>query len=362
MLVSSHVLSEVEQTVDRVVVLAAGRVAYDGELAGLAGPAGVLVDAPDRAGAGRRARRPGLACADATGALLVPRPRLPADGVDPAQVGAAAAAAGVALSHLAPTASGWRRRSCAWCRGPSTRRRRPPGCRPCPQPRRAPPRPGVPHEPGRARRAGQADDDWAWWGLLLIALALVLLNVGLVAALAPVDPAAAEGFPFPLVTTTEGQLALVGGGLPGRVPDGGGGRDAPGHLGRPQRHHRADLPRRPPPRAGRRGQASSPAASSGSATASRCRWPRSPWPSSCSRCGAWTWCPADDLARPLLLGVLGTAVWALIGLGFGLLVRHQVVALVTVLVVVFLLDPLVVLLSGVGEVGGSTSRRWAPTC
>jgi hypothetical protein len=90
--------------------------------------------------------------------------------------------------------------------------------------------------------------------------------------------------------------------------------------------------------------------------------------------------PVDELARPLALGVLGVGVWALIGVGFGLLVRHQVVAVVTVVVVVFLLDPLLVLaLGAVGEVGGvdletvgsylltSASTRWsraspAPGC
>lgn len=46
------------------------------------------------------------------------------------------------------------------------------------------------------------------------------------------------------------------------------------------------------------------------------------------------------------------AVWALIGVGFGLLVRQQVVALVTVVLVVFLLDPLAVLaLGAIGDVG-----------
>ena len=60
-----------------------------------------------------------------------------------------------------------------------------------------------------------------------------------------------------------------------------------------------------------------------------------------------------DRFRPLLLGVLGVAVWALIGVAFGLLVRQQVVAVVVLVLVVFLLDPLLVLaLSAVGEVGG----------
>ena len=46
-LVSSHVLSEVEQTVDRVVIIARGRLIYEGKLADLEGAsAGVVVRTP----------------------------------------------------------------------------------------------------------------------------------------------------------------------------------------------------------------------------------------------------------------------------------------------------------------------------
>jgi ABC-2 type transport system ATP-binding protein len=46
-LISSHVLSEVEQTVDRVVIIARGRLIYEGKLADLEGAsAGVLVRSP----------------------------------------------------------------------------------------------------------------------------------------------------------------------------------------------------------------------------------------------------------------------------------------------------------------------------
>ncbi len=103
-LVSSHVLSEVEQTVDHVVVLAAGRVAYVGDLPGLAGPPGVLVDSPDRAALTTALGAAGLgAQPDTGGALLVHRGPTGLE-VTAAEVGAAAASAGVALSHLAPNA------------------------------------------------------------------------------------------------------------------------------------------------------------------------------------------------------------------------------------------------------------------
>jgi ABC-2 type transport system ATP-binding protein len=104
-LVSSHVLSEVEQTVDHVVVLAAGRVAYVGDLAGLAGPPGVLVDSPDRTALAAALRAAGLPAAEEhSGALLVRTDGQGAD-VDPTRVGAVAAAAGVPLSHLSPSAA-----------------------------------------------------------------------------------------------------------------------------------------------------------------------------------------------------------------------------------------------------------------
>ncbi len=193
---------------------------------------------------------------------------------------------------------------------------------------------------------------WVWWGLLLIALALVALNVGLVAALGPVDAAGAEAFPFPLLTTAEGQLALVGsgyqsgyllaavGGTLVATADVRAGTIAPTFLAVPRRGRVAAAKL---VTGGLLGllyglvvQASSLALA---ATVLGVR--------------GVALAPAGDLARPLLLGVLGVSVWALIGVGFGLLVRHQVVALVTVVLVVFLLDPLLVLaLGAVGEVGG----------
>lgn len=47
-LISSHVLSEVEQTVDRVVIIARGQLIYEGRLADLEGAsAGVVVRTPN---------------------------------------------------------------------------------------------------------------------------------------------------------------------------------------------------------------------------------------------------------------------------------------------------------------------------
>ncbi|WP_336923277.1 ATP-binding cassette domain-containing protein [Aquipuribacter sp. SD81] len=106
-LVSSHVLSEVEQTVDTVLVLAAGRLAYAGELRGLAGPPGVVVASPTP-DLLAEALRPVGAVVSADGAdgppgALVARAADPGAVLDPAVVGAAAARAGVELHHLAPT-------------------------------------------------------------------------------------------------------------------------------------------------------------------------------------------------------------------------------------------------------------------
>ena len=99
-LVSSHLLSEVRQTVDDVVVIAGGRLRFTGPLSELEVSSGTttLVDAPDR---------------DAlTGALAAAghTPRPGADGLvvdlEPVEVGRIALAAGVALSALARSGAG----------------------------------------------------------------------------------------------------------------------------------------------------------------------------------------------------------------------------------------------------------------
>jgi ABC-2 type transport system ATP-binding protein len=94
-LVSSHVLSEVQQTADDVVVIAGGRLAYSGPIDRLRASDGTLVDSPERE---RLAET--LA---ASGWTVLPRgDALHVEGPVPAQVGAAAHAAGLPLSLLAP--------------------------------------------------------------------------------------------------------------------------------------------------------------------------------------------------------------------------------------------------------------------
>lgn len=94
-LISSHLLTEVQQTVDAILVIAQGRLVFQGGLDELADPSeyATVVDAPDRA-----------ALARALGAAGMPyellRSGLTVRGSGPAEVGAVAAASGVALSGL----------------------------------------------------------------------------------------------------------------------------------------------------------------------------------------------------------------------------------------------------------------------
>ncbi len=94
-LVSSHLLAEVQQTVDSVLIIAQGRLVYQGALEGLADPSeyATVVDSPDRS-----ALRSALESAGASVEVL--RSGLTVRGLDPAAVGAIAASAGVALSGL----------------------------------------------------------------------------------------------------------------------------------------------------------------------------------------------------------------------------------------------------------------------
>jgi ABC-2 type transport system ATP-binding protein len=98
-LVSSHLLSEVQQSVDRVVIISHGALVYEGGLAGLESAQRVLADAPDR---------PALESALlAAGATIEPVPGgLAVTGLSPERVGAVAQAAGVALSLLAAERTG----------------------------------------------------------------------------------------------------------------------------------------------------------------------------------------------------------------------------------------------------------------
>ena len=92
-LVSSHLLAEVQHSVDRVVIISRGRLVYAGELAGLEAGSRVLADSPDRAGL--RA-----AVVAAGGTVESAETGLAVSGLTAAQVGAAALHAGVALSLL----------------------------------------------------------------------------------------------------------------------------------------------------------------------------------------------------------------------------------------------------------------------
>jgi ABC-2 type transport system ATP-binding protein len=96
-LISSHVLSEVQQTVDDVVIIARGRLVHTGPVMGLAGEPGTLVRSPDRALLEPALTRAGLSVeAGDDGALVVRQ-------ATPSQVGDVAYAAGARLHLLATT-------------------------------------------------------------------------------------------------------------------------------------------------------------------------------------------------------------------------------------------------------------------
>ncbi len=94
-LVSSHMLSEIQQQVDALMIISRGRLVYQGPLHALTEPDeyATVVDAPDR-----EALKAALTARGIT--FEVVRSGLSAVGAEPADVGAAAAAAGVALSGL----------------------------------------------------------------------------------------------------------------------------------------------------------------------------------------------------------------------------------------------------------------------
>jgi ABC-2 type transport system ATP-binding protein len=100
-LVSSHLLSEVQQTVDDVVVIAGGKLRFVGALSALEGTTaatGSIVDAPDRAAL--------TAALEAAGHEVRVEPDGLAVDLVPAEVGRLALAAGVALSALAASGAG----------------------------------------------------------------------------------------------------------------------------------------------------------------------------------------------------------------------------------------------------------------
>lgn len=99
-LLSSHVLSEVQQTVDDVVVIRHGRIVFDGTLDALeSGTARVRVDAADRAALTDALTRAG-ATVELGGAGLAVL------GLDAARTGEVARDAGLALTHLSDDGDG----------------------------------------------------------------------------------------------------------------------------------------------------------------------------------------------------------------------------------------------------------------
>jgi ABC-2 type transport system ATP-binding protein len=94
-LVSSHLLSEVHQTVDEVVIIAKGRLVHSGPLSSLETMTGgaVVVDSPDRAALLVALHAGGLAGKASRDGIVVP-------GADPAAIGHLAFRAGVELSAL----------------------------------------------------------------------------------------------------------------------------------------------------------------------------------------------------------------------------------------------------------------------
>src|SRR3954452_2626387 len=102
-LVSSHLLAEVEQTADRVVIVGAGRLVREGSIdelrAGADGAGAVLVRSPEAARLAQVLRAAGSTVTEADGALTVA-------GRTAAEIGHAAFAAGVELHELRPHRSG----------------------------------------------------------------------------------------------------------------------------------------------------------------------------------------------------------------------------------------------------------------
>jgi ABC-2 type transport system ATP-binding protein len=102
-LVSSHLLSEVEQTVDRVVIVGAGRLVREGSMdqlrSGADGAGTVLVRSPEVARLADLLRADGKEVTAEDGALSV-------TGTTPADVGRRAFAAGIELHELRSRTSG----------------------------------------------------------------------------------------------------------------------------------------------------------------------------------------------------------------------------------------------------------------
>jgi ABC-2 type transport system ATP-binding protein len=102
-LVSSHLLSEVEQTVDRVVIVGAGRLVREGSMeqlrSGADGAGTVLVRGPEMGRFADVLTTAGTSVSQEDGVLTV-------TGATPAEVGHHAFAAGIELHELRPHTSG----------------------------------------------------------------------------------------------------------------------------------------------------------------------------------------------------------------------------------------------------------------
>ncbi|MCR2819579.1 ATP-binding cassette domain-containing protein [Microbacterium sp. zg.Y1090] len=93
--ISSHLLTEVQQTVDSLLVIARGRLVFEGTIDDLADPAeyATVVDAPDRAALAAALAAAGIEAEPLRAGLRIA-------AAEPAQIGAVAASAGIALSLL----------------------------------------------------------------------------------------------------------------------------------------------------------------------------------------------------------------------------------------------------------------------
>ncbi|HEY8589462.1 MAG TPA: ATP-binding cassette domain-containing protein [Naasia sp.] len=94
-LVSSHLLSEVQQTVDEVVIIAKGRLVHTGALSSLETHTATqtVVDSPTRSALATALTAAGHGATETEDGLIV-------TGAEPAQIGAVAFASGVQLSAL----------------------------------------------------------------------------------------------------------------------------------------------------------------------------------------------------------------------------------------------------------------------
>jgi ABC-2 type transport system ATP-binding protein len=99
-LLSSHLLGEVEHTVDRLLVIGGGRIVADGPVSSLLGATGVVVRAADAAALAAALRSAGFHVEPGDGGALV------VTGAEPAEIGAVAASGAHVLSELRPLQRG----------------------------------------------------------------------------------------------------------------------------------------------------------------------------------------------------------------------------------------------------------------